>query len=516
MKFNVLHEKCQKSLQKIQKLIIFGTILEKRRLKNYFMKKLMLFAVFMQMFSAVFSQTEYVNPSIQRQNIYTVEIKDIIGTKEEFKFAFIIENKSADKYLIFELSKIAIAFSETDIYYPKNDEIIVVNPNSKERRTVKVVGNGNFQPEKLSIEFPRMKVNGNATDFANTENFGNGAEQTLSIGNYATAALSGLEWKKDAWSGEMLVTTTDFDGMLLLDLNKIKAVSPTNNAMPVEFKRDKLAQVALVSNDRFKSKFSIADVGGATLTNLQIAGAFKMYELRELDVPQITIKKVGYVEPTTAVSKNVDLCENFTNIQGLPVKVVIFNPNGICFKLASNGKKINENMCSNVEFDVEYGTQILTVALNNGQTVSDKIYPAEGDSYLVFEVIERKGEWKLQRKFDLSGDARKVEAKKVNTTMCKDKIMLDTEGIGYIRDVTVTKITTDKVFYIDCNGNIEKSIAKMQILAIEYPNGYYDKFDYPGDRGKQNMNLVRTENEVIELRNSSKTSDSFIIGPNRN
>jgi hypothetical protein len=479
------------------------------------MKKMILFAAFVQMFISVFAQTEYVNPPIQRQNIYSVEIKDIVGAKEEFKFAFIIENKSSDKYLVFDLAKIAIAFSETDIYYPKNDELVVVNPNSKERRTVRVVGNGNFQPDKLNIEFPRMKVNGDATDFSNTENFGNGAEQTLNIGTYATATLSSFAWKKDAWSGELVVTTNSFDGMMLLDLNKIKGASPTNNAMLVEFKRDKLAQVALVSNDRFKSKFSIAELP-ATLTNFQIAGAFKMYELRELDVPQITIKKVGYVEPTAAVTKNVDLCENATNIQGLPVRVVIFNPNGVCFKLASNGKKLNENMCSNVEFDAEYGTQIMTIALNNGQTISDKIYPAEGDSYMVFEIIERKGVWKLQRKFDLSGDARKVEEKKVNTTLCKDKIMLDTESLNYLREITVTKITSDKVFYTDCNGNLEKSISKMEILAIEYPNGYYDKFDYPGNKGKQNMSLVRTETDVIELRNSSKTTDSFIIGPNRN
>jgi hypothetical protein len=285
--------------------------------------------------------------------------------------------------------------------------------------------------------------------------------------------------------------------------------------MPIEFKRDKLAQVALVSNDRFKSKFSIADLGSA-LTNVQIAGAFKMYELRELDVPQITIKKVGYVEPVAVVSKEVNLCDNYTNYQNLPVKVVIFNPNGVCFKLAANGKKINDNMCSNVEFDVEYGTQILTMALNNGQTFTDKIYPAEGDSYMAFEIIERKGEWKIQRKFDLSGDTRKVEPKKVNTVLCQDEILLDTEGIDFLRPITVTKITTDKVYYIDCEGNNEKSISKMQILAIEYPNGYYDKFDFPGNKGKQNLNLVRSENEVIELRNSSKTSDTLIIGPIRN
>jgi hypothetical protein len=479
------------------------------------MKKLLLIAVFLQSALTLFSQTEYVNPPIQRQNIYSVEIKDIIGTKEEFKFAFTIENKSSDKYLVFELAKIAIAFTENDVYYPKNDEIIVVNPNSKERRTVKVVGNGNFQTDKVNIEFPRMKVNGDATDFTNTENFGTGAEQSLNIGEFATATLSGFSWKKDAWGGEMVVNTNSFDGMLLLDLNKIKGASPSNNAMPIEFKRDKLAQVALVSNDRFKSKFSIADIG-STLTNMQIAGAFKMFELRELDVPQITIKKVGYVEPVAAVDNSASLCENFTNLQGLPVKVVLFNVNGVCFKLASNGKKINENMCSNVEFDVEYGTQILTIVLNNGQTFTDKIYPAEGDSYLTFEIIQRKGEWKIQRKFDLSGDARKTTQKvDKSTVICKDYITLNNEEMNFRANLTVTRITKDQIYYIDCNTNSEKSISKMEILDIQYANGYHDKFDYPGNEGKQNMNLTRTEAEVIELRNSSKTSSSIIIGPTR-
>ena len=73
-----------------------------------------------------FAQTEYVNPAILRQDIYSIEIKDIFSTKQDFKFAFIIENKSNTNYLIFDLAKIAITFSPDEVYYPKNDEVVVV------------------------------------------------------------------------------------------------------------------------------------------------------------------------------------------------------------------------------------------------------------------------------------------------------------------------------------------------------------------------------------------------------
>lgn len=481
------------------------------------MKKLGLLLLNLTLVLGAFSQTEYVTPPLIRQNIFSVEVKDMVADKEEFKFAFTIENKSNDKYLVFELSKIAIQFSESDVYYPKNEEIVVVNPNSKERRTVRVVGKGNYQTDMINIEFPRMQVNGKQKEFTNSTNFATTPDQSINIDPYATASLEGFAWKKDSWSGEMVVKTGTFDGMILMDLSKISGLTADNGTLPIEFKRDKLAKVALVSNDKFKSKFSIADVGNKC-TALQMGASFSAYELLELDVPQIKVKRVGYVEPTKVEAKEVNLCESYSRIENLPVKVVLFNATGVCFKAAANGKKLNDQMCSNVEYDTEYGTNILTISLSNGITITDKIYPAEQDVYLVFEIVERKGEWKLRRKFDLSGDARKTEPKPapvVATALCKDKMNLDQDGMAYLRNVTVTRISKAMIYYVDCATGESKSISKMEVLAIEYANGYYDKFDYPGDSGKQNMNLERSESEVIELRNSSKTSSSIVIGPNR-
>ena len=476
------------------------------------MKNVLFLVLFTLINSLVFAATEYVAPPIYRQNIFTVEVKDIVSDKGEFKFAFVIENKSNDKFLVFELSKIAIAFSETEIYYPKNEEIVVVNPNSKERRTVKVVSNGNFEVNKINIEFPRMQVNGAPIEFTSNSNFDTKIEQNITIGSYATATLSGFEFKKDVWDGELEVKTNTFEGMMVLDLAKVVGVNSAGTTMPIVFKRDKSPSVALISNDKFKSKFSIADVG-STLKNIQISDAVKMYALSGIDIPEITIKKVGYVEPAKVENTNVKLCETFSTLKGLPVKITLFNPNGICFKVASNGKIINANNCSNVEFDVEYGTNVLTITLSNGQTITDKIYPAEGDVYIVYEIMERKGEWRLNRKLDLSGDARKVDTKSTMTTVtCKDNFVLDTRGLDVIRNITVTKISKDKIYYMDCAANDYKFISKMQVLGIEYANGYYDKFDYPGNGGKQNMDLERTDAEVIELRNSSRTSSSFLIG----
>jgi hypothetical protein len=482
------------------------------------MKQLFTTLLILLTFSPVIAQeVQYITPPIIREKAYTIEVKDIVATKEDFKFSFTIENKTSDKYLVFELSKITVAFSDQDVYYPRNDEIIVVDPNDKVRRTVKIVGNGDFFRNKIQVEFPKVLVNDQETTLENPADLTTAADQSAAINGIGNLSISGLAWKKDSWSGELLMKTNSFEGMLLLDITKITGKSST--ALPIEFKRDKVGKIALISNDKFKSKFSIADIG-QTMSGIDLSKAFKLYSLKEIDVPQITIKKVGYVEPDPTVNTNVNLCPAFEKINNLPVKVVIFNTNGICFKLAANGKIINPENSSNVTFDTEYGTNILTLTLSNGQTITDKIYPGEGHVYLSFELINRKGEYKLQRKFDLSGDARKAlpdtDNKVKSTSLCKDEIMLDKEQTELIREVTIIRITSDYIVYQDCRSNEEKTINKWEVLAIQYANGYYDKFDYPDNtQTKQNLNLTRRDAEVIELRNSSRTSSSVVYGRTR-
>lgn len=369
------------------------------------MKKIVSILCLLMTFSSVIAQTEYVTPPVIREKAYTIEIKDVVASKEEFKFAFIIENKTSDKFLVFELSKIAIAFSDQDVYFPKNDEIIVVDPNDKVRKTVRIVGNADYLKDKIQIEFPKVLVNDQETAFETPGDLSTNAEQSVDISGIGNLSLTGLVFKKDNWSGELALKTNSFEGMLILDITKITGKT-ADAALPIQFKRDKVGKVALVSDDKFKSKFSIVDLG-QKLSGIDLSKSFKLYSLKEIDVPQITVKKVGYVEPAPIVNNNTALCPAYESINNLPVKVVVFNPNGICFKLAANGKTINPENSSNVTFDTEYGTTVLTLALSNGQTITDKIYPGEGHTYLSFELIYRKGEYKLQRKFDLSGDARK-------------------------------------------------------------------------------------------------------------
>ncbi len=477
-------------------------------MKNIFTSLLLVILAF-----GVKAQVEYVAPPRIVEKAYTIELKDIIATKDVFKFAFIIENKTSDKYLVFELSKIAIAFTDQDVYFPKNDEVIVVDPNSKVRKTVSITGNADYMKDKIQIEFPQVNVNDKEVSFETPNNLTTNAEQTIDVNGVGNLTIAGLSFKKDVWSGELTFKANTFEGMLLMDITKITGQG--ESALPIAFNRDKVGKIALVSSDKFKSKFSIADVG-QKMKGIDLSQAFKLYSLSEIDVPQITIKKVGYVEPTATVNNNITLCPAHESISNLPVKVVIFNPNGICFTLAANGKVINAANSSNVTFDTEYGTTILTLNLSNGQTITDKIFPGEEHTYLSFEVINRKGVFKLQRKFDLSGDARKatktIETKLNNTALCKDKIWFENSNSDIKEDVTIIRIEKDRVYYQDCSTNTETSISKSAILAVEYPNGYYDKFDYPNNT-KQNMGLVRNEAEVIELRNSSRTTSSFIIGP---
>jgi hypothetical protein len=67
------------------------------------MKNISIILLFAIISTHLFASTEYVVPAIYRQNIFSVEVKDLVSDKGEFKFAFTIENKSNDKFLVFEL-----------------------------------------------------------------------------------------------------------------------------------------------------------------------------------------------------------------------------------------------------------------------------------------------------------------------------------------------------------------------------------------------------------------------------
>jgi hypothetical protein len=67
------------------------------------MKNISIILLFAIISTHLFASTEYVVPAIYRQNIFSVEVKDLVSDKGEFKLAFTIENKSNDKFLVFEL-----------------------------------------------------------------------------------------------------------------------------------------------------------------------------------------------------------------------------------------------------------------------------------------------------------------------------------------------------------------------------------------------------------------------------
>lgn len=81
---------------------------------------------------------------------------------------------------------------------------------------------------------------------------------------------------------------------------------------------------------------------------------------------------------------------------------------------------------------------------------------------------------------------------------CKDEITITQKGAArydgkrYIRDIRVVEISKKYIHYKRCDsGNKEYVARKEDVLAIEYANGKYDKFDFDGKNRKKNMDLIR-------------------------
>jgi len=68
----------------------------------------------------------------------------------------------------------------------------------------------------------------------------------------------------------------------------------------------------------------------------------------------------------------------------------------------------------------------------------------------------------------------------------------------------VIKINKKDIVYKDCKANSTVTLSKMDLLGIEYPNGSKDKFDFTGNNVKKNMDLVRSEKDLIKKRNEPR------------
>lgn len=401
-------------------------------------------------------EVEYITPPLITSDYYSIEIREILATSESFKFDLVIENKSSDKVLLVDPSKIAIYFNDV-AYYPvksglvakvtaKEDPVIMIAPKSKKKEGITVEGNANFKLDAVKIVLPNISYNGTLLPAPNLPAYSVSALPKVSDPAIGDVNISELELKKQKWTGKLDIVRNSTNEIILVDRTKIKGITKTGTQLVVEaksplgvykydFNDEKLA---LKPNAEYKLSLSADDLDGS-MTEISFAGVFERYSIAELTIDPIVVRKVGSdvakvetpkttqppvqqsapvtqytppvqqsappvqqsappVQQSAPVSYSSNQCAPFVgNPNAGPVKVTFYNNDGYCFEVFSPGSSYTNGPTNSATIYFNYGKANIIIKMNGTVIITDEIKNTQTMQSASYMIKEKKGVWSLDR-----------------------------------------------------------------------------------------------------------------------
>src|SRR5690606_27128497 len=109
-------------------------------------------ATWMTTFS-LFAQSEinYNNPPSIKTSDYRIDAVDIVSTDAYCKLKLIIQNTTKDAYFVFASDELGFHYDGIGTYWTKKDKELIVFPESKESRVIKVDGDMDYRVDHFSL-----------------------------------------------------------------------------------------------------------------------------------------------------------------------------------------------------------------------------------------------------------------------------------------------------------------------------------------------------------------------------
>lgn len=401
-------------------------------------------------------EVEYINPPLISSDYYTIEIKEILATAESFKFDLIIENKSSDKVLYYDPSKVAIYFNDV-AYYPvksglvakittKEDPVIMIPPKSKKKEGITVEGNANFRLDAVKIAIPNISYNDALQPAPTLPAYTVSALPKVTDPAIGDVNISELELKKQKWTGKLDIIRNTTNEIILVDRTKIKGITKTGGQLAVEvkfplginkydFNDEKLA---LKPTAECKLLLSVDDLDGS-MSEISFAGVFERYSIAELTIAPIVVRKVGsdvakvetpkttpppvqqsapvtqntppvqqsappvqqstqQVQQSAPVSYSSNQCAPFVgNPAAGKVKVTFYNNDGYCFEVCSPGGSYTNGPTNSATIYFNYGKANIIIKMNGSVIITDEIKNTQNIQSVSYMIKEKKGVWSLDR-----------------------------------------------------------------------------------------------------------------------
>jgi len=458
------------------------------------------------------SDMTYVMPPDYIDDNVRINVADIIAQETLYKFKLTVENLSRTDYMAYEMNKTCFELPNVGKYYPNGrKKVIVIEPGTRKSVVISVkVG----QP----IPLPKFVLTLEGLSMGSLPE-GKMAVPNMTVKQGEVKVLQAdplkielvkSDFKKETYSFQselsLLSKSASISEIAVFDPNALK----TNSGAAVQLSDSK--PIVFSADEEEKFKFTVASADPSI--ELDWSQAFQLISLQGMDVPAFNIS--NGIAPITAAE--VKLCEAQTLKTQGDIQIKITSEVG-CFRFFMLGEEMTTDFTSSFTFRMNESVKKVRLVMENGYVVEKSIYAKADYKALYYEVEEKKGEYNLKYLVfasELADGVTPGGAQGIDEVTCDDQIT--TARFELISRITVQEITSTHVLFKACGSNAVQSISKNDILAVEYSDDSWDKFDFNGGT-KQGMAITRNRSEVIlKHRIATKGTNpygqnSFVVGP---
>lgn len=456
------------------------------------------------------SEITYVMPPDFISEDVRVNVSDIIAQETLYKFKLTVENLSRTKYMAYEINKTCFEIPNAGKYYPNGrKKLVIIAPGTREYFTVSVKSGQPLPSPRFVLTLEGLSEGVPNADFYAVENCPlKQAEIKVHQSGSLKIDITKSDFKKDVYGIQselsLLSKTSAISELMLFDPNAVKAGSASVLVNDTK-------QLVVTPDEPEKFKFSVSSADPSI--DLDWSKAFNLIPLQGVDIPAFNINN-GVVPVTPA---EIKVCDAQTSkVQG-DIQIKISSSVG-CFRFFMLGEEMTTDFTSSFTFRMNESVKKVRLVMENGYVVEKSIYAKVDYKALYYEVEEKKGEYDLKYLVMASELADEVKPgdQGVDEVTCDDKIT--TYEFNWIKMITVHEITPTHVLYKECGSDQIKSISKMDILAVEYSDDSWDKFDY-NHNTKQGLSITRSRKEILQKHleatkgTNPQNQSSFVIGP---
>jgi len=493
------------------------------------MKTFLLLTLATLFISDSFAQEEvkYNAPKVNKGDIATIEIKDVVASAEFCKLKYIVKNESATSFIVFSPTKTGFKYDGNDVFFPAKGKEVIVFPKSDKARTLKIANTMDYRVANFDIVSKGIMA-GEASKIMKVANLAlESGESVTSSSVKVTSSKYSYKKGKGAVVLEIEFIGTS-DQLLTIGPSKFTVVEAGGDSkIDIDFGKDKT--YALLKGQ--KQKLKISFIGNGSKFILGTGSGIHLAELKPVSVLDINIKSATIIAEQTATttttttvgSSSSSSCPNYKGAKDGITRVHLFNDQGTCFKLNVNGTQVVPDFTSDAIIYLSPGKNIFKFTLANGHVVEEKKFISDMYDAVGYRLKEKdKGDYTLkylasEQQTNAKGEQQMsdmMERTKASTQTHKDERDKESESVKTENSSSSTTENNsgskETASNDGCYGTPSSGSTTVK-LKITMNGNPLSGFDIQIKQGGPIGNAVANSSGVVTIKTNSLNSKNIDV-----